>query len=70
MKALTVGELKGVIKDIPDDVEVRLSSDTGVDQGEGRIIIESAYHVKYGSTEYLSIYANDVDDFEEEEGEE
>ena len=48
MKALTVGELKSVIKDIPDDVEVRLSSDTGVDQGECRIVIESADHVKYG----------------------
>lgn len=66
MKALTVGELKNVIKDIPDDVEVRLSSDTGVDQGEGIIIIESASHIKYGTTEYLSIYANDIDDYEEE----
>lgn len=72
MKALTVGELKKALVDVPDDLEVRLSSDTGVDQGEGEIIIESARRVKYdlpngqkfadtGKTgvDYFDIYAND-----------
>lgn len=57
--ALTVGKLREVIKDLPDELEVELSSDTGVDQGEGRIIVEDAYRVKYSSVDYLAIYAND-----------
>lgn len=57
--ALTVGKLREVIKDLPDDLKVELSSDTGVDQGEGRIIVEDAYRVKYSSVDYLAIYAND-----------
>lgn len=60
-RALTVGELKEALKDVPNDLEVRLSSDTGVDQGEGEIIIESAERVSYGTIDYFSIYANDVD---------
>lgn len=57
--ALTVGKLREVIKDLPDELEVELSSDTGVDQGEGRIIVEDAYRVKCSSVDYLAIYAND-----------
>ena len=34
-KPLTVGELRKALDGVPDDLEVRLSSDTGVDQGEG-----------------------------------
>ena len=78
-KDLTVGELKKALEGVPDSLEVRLSSDTGVDQGIGRIIIESARRVQYnlpegkrfedGSTgvDYFDIYANDIEDFEESE---
>lgn len=81
-KSLTVGELKKALEGVPDELEVRLSSDTGVDQGIGRIIVESARRVKYslpegqsfedGSTgvDYFDIYANDQGDFEESEDEE
>lgn len=72
MKILTVGELKKAIDGVPDEIEVRLSSDTGVDQGEGEIIVESAMYIKYNSSdgtpvEHFDIYANDHDDFEEDE---
>lgn len=78
-KALTVGELKKALEGVPDNLEVRLSSDTGVDQGEGEIIIESARRVNYdlpagkyfedGSTsvDYFEIYANDTGDWGGEE---
>lgn len=39
---LTVGELRKALDGVPDNLEVRLSSDTGVDQGEDRIIVEKA----------------------------
>lgn len=80
-KALTVGELRKALEGIPDDLEVRLSSDTGVDQGMGEIIIESARRVKYdlpegkhfedGSTgvDYFDVYANDTGEWEGEEDE-
>lgn len=61
MKVLTVGELKRALDGVSDEVIVQLSSDSGVDQGEGAIVVESANHVKYGNTEYFSIYANDYD---------
>lgn len=76
-KGLTVGELRAALDGVPDDLEVRLSSDTGVDQGEGPIVVEGAYRTKYelpdgkhfedGSTgvDYFTIYANDMgDDYE------
>lgn len=66
-KNITVGELKEALKNVPDDLEVRLLSDSGVDQGEGEIIIESAKRVSYGTVDYFSIYANDVDLEDEEE---
>ena len=78
-KALTVGELRKSLEGVPDDLEVQLSSDTGVDQGMGEIIIESARRVKYegkhfedGSTgvDYFDIYANDTGEWDgEEDGE-
>lgn len=71
IKPLTVGELRNALKDVPDDIEVRLDSDTGVDQGEGNIIVESARRIKYSTenfdVDYFSIYANDVEDNEEDE---
>lgn len=66
-KVLTVGKLKEALKDIPDDLEVRLSSDSGVDQGIGVIIIEDAYRVSYKNVDYFSIYANDTGDEYDEE---
>lgn len=76
---LTVGDLKKALEGVPDNLEVRLSSDSGVDQGIGRIIVESARRVKYdlpecqhfedGSTgvDYFDIYANDTGESEDDE---
>lgn len=48
MKSLTVGELKRALECVPDDTVVRLTSDTGVDQGHyGDIIVEDAYPTHY-----------------------
>lgn len=59
MRELTVKELREALVGVPGDLPVRLSSDTGVDQGYGDIIIEKASRVKYGSVDYFDIYAND-----------
>lgn len=75
MRNLTVGELRKAIEGVDDSVELRLDSDTGIDQGMGSIVIESAKYIKYapkGSDnviEYVSIYANDTE-LEDEEDEE
>ena len=67
-EVLTVGKLKSVIADLPDDLEVKLSSDTGVDQGQigGRIVVEDACRVKYETAhfkyDYLDIYVNEIED--------
>lgn len=62
-KALTVGELKIALAEVPDCLKVKLRSDTGVDQGEGEIIIEDAKRIRYPAggliVDYFSIYAND-----------
>lgn len=75
-KTLTVGELRKALENVPDDLEVKLSSDTGVDQVEGPIIIEKAYRRNYtlpdGKTfedgtntiDEFIIYANDHGDNE------
>ena len=55
-KPLTVGELRKALDGVPDDLEVRLSSDTGVDQGEGKIIVENAQRKK--SDGCISNYVN------------
>lgn len=72
-KELTVDELKAALEGVPGHLKVRLSSDTGVDQGEGRIIVESARRVNYktqcGEVDYFDIYANDIDNDGEEEDE-
>ena len=58
MKELTVKELREALEGVPDDLPVRLSSDTGVDQGYGDIIIEKACWIK-GEDGWFDIYAND-----------
>lgn len=71
-KRLTVGELMKALNGVPDHLEVRLGSDTGVDQGEGEIVVEMARRVKYElpngqrfddtgetSVDYFEIYVND-----------
>lgn len=75
--ALTVGKLRKALEGVPDELEVKLSSDTGVDQGMGEVIVEDAYRTKYdlpdgrtfedGSTgvDYFTIYANDRETEEE-----
>ena len=65
MKELTVRDLRRAMEGVPDDIPVRLESDSGVDQGLGEIIVESAQRVTYGSEDYFSIYANDHADPEE-----
>lgn len=66
MKELTVKDLRHALVGVPDDLPVRLSSDTGVDQGYGDIIIEESRRVKYNDVDYFEIYANDhVDDCDE-----
>ena len=59
MKELTVKELREALEGVPDELPVRLSSDTGVDQGYGDIVIELARRVKYSDVDYFEIYAND-----------
>lgn len=68
-KVLTVGELKKALENVPDNLRVELVSDSGVDQGEGEIIVEKAYRVKYRpnpnthiEVDYFAIYANDYDE--------
>lgn len=66
MQELTVRDLRHALVGVPDDLPVRLSSDTGVDQGLGDIIVEEARRVKYNDVDYFEIYANDhLDDPEE-----
>ncbi len=72
MKNITVGELKKALEDVPDDLEVELSSDTGVDQGDSEVIIHQARRIKYTSIisgikrDYFAIFADYNDDLEEE----
>lgn len=63
IKKLTVGELKNKLKNIPDDLEVELWSDSGVDQsddGDFEVIVEDAFIINNG----FAIYANYVDEME------
>lgn len=75
VKRLKVGELKKIIEDVPDELEIKISSDTGVDQGEGEIVVESASRINYNLTngetvDYFEIYCNDIcndeDEYEDE----
>lgn len=73
MNKLTVGELKKALENVPDELEVELWSDSGVDQdnyGDDFVVIENAYRhtyeLKEGRTfedgtnkvDYFVIYAN------------
>lgn len=75
---LTVGKLKKALENVPDDLEVELWSDSGVDQGDSDVIIEDAYRHQHtlpqgqtyedgtNSIDYFVIYANyDNEDWEE-----
>ena len=62
VKELTVGDLRRAIDGVADDVPVILSSDTGVDQGYGDIIISDAKYIEYNNIRYLSIQADDIDE--------
>jgi hypothetical protein len=69
MKRLTVGELKQVIENVPDDFLVTIASDTGVDQCDDNdfdLVVEDAYE----SNNELVIYSNFRDFDEDEEDEE
>ncbi len=48
-KRLTVGKLKEALKDVPDNLLVVLSSDSGVDQPQfgSEIVVEDAYRHHY-----------------------
>lgn len=56
MQELTVKDLRIALIGVPDDLPVRLSSDTGVDQGLGEITVEKARRVKYGDEDYFEIF--------------
>ena len=50
MNRLTVKKLKEALKDVPDDLEVKLWSDSGVDQcdyDDCEVVIEDAYRHRY-----------------------
>lgn len=61
---LTAGALRQALKNVPDEVPVVLSSDTGVDQGIGEVVVLGAHYYNY--PEYniceFAIYANDTGD--------
>lgn len=79
MGKLTVGKLKKALENVPNDLEVELWSDSGVDQSgdDSEVIIEDAFRHQYtlpegkkyddgtNSIDYFVIYAN----YEEEEEE-
>lgn len=78
MKNLTVGELRKALEGVPDELEVELSSDSGIDQcgyDDAEVVIEDAYRCTYNykdeketkKADYFVIYANyrDIEDEEE-----
>ncbi len=82
MAKLTVGKLKKALENVPDELEVELWSDSGVDQcdyDDAEVIIEDAYrhthNLKDGEqfedgtnkVDYFVIYANYRNEMEEEE---
>lgn len=59
MKKFTVGELRAALIGVPDELEVKLSSDSGIDQGgAGETIIEFAKRITYENADHFVIYAN------------
>lgn len=78
MKNLTVGELRKALEGVPDELEIELSSDSGVDQcgyDDEEVVIEDAYRCTYNykdeketeKVDYFVIYANyrNIEDEEE-----
>lgn len=67
MKKLTVKELKKVLENVPDNLEVTIWSDSGVDQCEFdddcEVVVEDAFVNK----DEFVIYANYRSDEEEDE---
>lgn len=60
IKILTVGELKRRLENVPDELPVKIISDTGVDQtgfDDWAIIVEDAIYVE---SEYLGIKTEEV----------
>lgn len=69
MKKLTVKELKQALENVPDELEIELWSDSGVDQCDDNdfdVIIEEAYKVD----DKFIIYANYRDFMEDDNKEE
>jgi len=81
MSKLTVRKLKEILKDVPDELEIELWSDSGVDQdpyGDSIVVIEDAFRHQHklpdGKTyadgtngvDYFVIYANWREEGEEE----
>ncbi len=69
MKNLTVGELRKALEGVPDELEIELSSDSGVDQcgyDDEEVVIEDAHRCTYNykdekgteKVDYFVIYAN------------
>ena len=80
MSKLTVRELKKALEKVPDELEVELWSDSGVDQSDDDsvVVIEDAYRHTYklidgkkfedgtDTVDIFVIYANYRDGFEDE----
>ena len=81
MAKLTVGKLKKALENVPDELEVELWSDSGVDQCDdgSDVVIEDAYRHNYklkdgeqfedgtNEVDYFVIYANYRNEDEEED---
>lgn len=68
MKELTVKDLKKALEGVPDNLKVKLSSDTGVDQSDfdGIIVVEDAYRNHYklpDGQKFDDTGDNEVDEF-------
>ena len=68
MKELTVKDLKKALEGVPDNLKVKLSSDTGVDQSDfdGIIVVEDAYRSHYklpDGQKFDDTGDNEVDEF-------
>ncbi len=80
MSKLTVRELKKALENVPDELEVELWSDSGVDQSDddSEVVVEDAFRHQHklpeeqtyedgtNSIDYFVIYANYRDEFEDE----
>lgn len=65
-KKLTVGELKKALENVPDELEIELWSDSGVDQcdyDDQEVVVEKAWS---NENEFI-IYANFIDSEEIED---